>query len=108
MSKQNLNPGIDTEFPAWLERHPAITRFIVVGDVTDLCIYQTATYLRLRANQFKLRYEVIVPANCVDTFETPYMPGRALEVLPHDADMLHLLFLYHMALNGIKVYRGLV
>lgn len=105
LPKQNLNPGVDTEFPAWLDRHGSVKRFILVGDCTDLCIYQTAMYLRLRANQFKLDYEVIVPATCVDTFETPYEPGREIQAMPHDADLLHLLFLYHMALNDIVVVR---
>lgn len=107
LPKQNLNPGIDTGFPAWLDARPHVKRYIVTGDVTDLCVYQTAMYLRLRANQFNLDYEVIVPSNCVDTFETPYVAGRELEALPHDAELLHLLFLYHMALNGIIVVREL-
>lgn len=105
--KQNLNPGIDTEFPSWLEEHPNVKLFIVVGDCTDLCVYQIAMYLRLRANQFKFDYEVVAPANCVDTFEISYETAAKLGIFPHDADFLHLLFLYHMALNDIRVVRGL-
>lgn len=101
--KQNLSPGIDTGFPDWLSEHEWIRRFIVVGDCTDLCVYQVAMYLRLRANKFKIDYEVIVPEDCVDTFETEYNAARELNVMPHDADLLHPLFLYHMALNGIRV-----
>ncbi|MHB0913044.1 MAG: cysteine hydrolase family protein [Armatimonadota bacterium] len=106
--KQNLNPGIDTMFPLWLEEHPNVKRFIVTGDCTDLCIYQTVTYLRLRANQFKFDYEVLVPENCVQTFDTEFDKARRLGILPHDADLLHLLFLYHMELNGIRVAARLV
>ncbi len=106
--KQNLNPGIDTAFPGWLEEHPNMRRFIVVGDCTDLCIYQTVTFLRLRANQFKLEYDVIVPANCVNTFDIPVETARANNMLPYDADLIHPLFLYHMVLNGIRVVRELV
>lgn len=108
MPKQSLNPGIDTKFPEWLDAHPGIKRFIVVGDCTDLCIYQIAMYLKLRANQFRLDYDVMVPKNCVDTFDTPLKKARELGILPHDADLLHPLFLYHMALNGIRVVRALV
>jgi len=103
--KNSLNPGIDTMFPSWLDEHPELRLFIVIGDVTDLCVYQIAMYLRLRANQYGLDYEVVVPANCVETFETEFDTARELKVLPHDADLMHLLFLYHMALNGIKVVR---
>lgn len=106
--KQNLNPGIDTMLPKWLDDHMEVKRFIVVGCCTDLCIYQIAMFLRLRANQFKYDYEVLVPEDCVDTFEMEFNKARELQVLPHDADLLHLLFLYHMALNDIKVVRTLV
>jgi len=106
--KQNLNAGIGARFPAWLDEHRNIRRFIVVGDCTDLCIYQTAMYLRLRGNQFRLDYEAIVPENCVDTFDISLSEAGQRGILPHDADLLHLLFLYHMALNDIVVVRALV
>ncbi|HUV05619.1 MAG TPA: isochorismatase family cysteine hydrolase [Armatimonadota bacterium] len=104
---QNLNAGIGTGFPAWLDEHRNVRCFIVVGDCTDLCIYQTAMYLRLRADQFRLDYEVIVPEDCVDTFDIPLVDARKRGVLPHDAELLHSLFLYHMAVNGIRVIRRL-
>ncbi len=108
MPKQNLNPGIDTEFPAWLDSHPEVRRFIVVGDCTDLCIYQTAMFLRCRANQFGLDYDVVVPANCVNTFDIPVETAKANNMMPYDADLIHPLFLYHMALNGIRVVSELL
>jgi len=64
-------------------------------------------HLKIRANQFYLDYNVIVPANCVDTYDTPLEKAERLGILPHDADLLHLLFLYHMALNDIKIVRGI-
>jgi len=105
--KQNLSPGIDTQFPAWLDAHRNVRRFIAVGDCTDLCVYQTVTYLRLRANQFRLEYEVIVPEECVDTFDISLEKAEELGILPHDAELLHPLFLHHMALNRIRVVRSL-
>ena len=33
--------------------------------------------------------------------------ARQIGALPHDGDLLHRLFLYHMALNGIRVVREL-
>lgn len=103
--KRSINPGIGTQLVDWIDEHPNIKRFILVGDCTDLCVYQTATYLRLRANQFNLDYEVFVPENCVDTFDI--LPEIAIRegILPHDAELLNLLFLYHMALNDIKVVK---
>jgi hypothetical protein len=37
----------------------------------------------------------------------PVEVARALGALPHDADLLHQVFLYHMALNGIETVRSL-
>ncbi len=106
--KQSLNAGVGTRFPSWLNEHRNVRRFVVVGDCTDLCVYQTAMYLKLRANQFRLDYDVMVPADCVDTFDLPVGAARERGILPHDADLLHPLFLYHMQLNGIRVVRTLI
>jgi hypothetical protein len=46
---------------------------------------------------------VVVPADCVDTYDLPVAVAQSLGALPHAADLLHLIFLYHMALNGIEV-----
>jgi len=105
--KQNLSPGVVGRFTDWLDSHGSVRRFVVVGDCTDLCVYQAAMYLRLRADQFRLGYEVTVPAECVDTFDISLEEARRLGIFPHDAELLHALFLYHMALNGILIVRAL-
>jgi nicotinamidase-related amidase len=108
LPKQNINPAIDTEYPDWLEKHRNIRQFIVVGDVTDICVYQIAVHLQARANQFKMDYGVIVPANCVDTWDTPVEKAQELGIMPHDAELLHAVYLYHMALNAVQVVRRIV
>jgi hypothetical protein len=81
---------------------------IVVGNCTDLCVYQLAMHLRLRHNARNLpEMTVIVPANAVDTYDLPVAAAAALGVMPHPADFFHQVFLYHMALNGIQVVREL-
>lgn len=105
--KNSLSPGHATIFDAWLDAHPEITTAIVVGDCTDLCTYSLAMHLRLRANARNLQqFEVIVPANSVDTYDLP--PDIAPEgVFAHPGDFFHQVFLYHMALNGIRIVREL-
>jgi hypothetical protein len=49
-----------------------------------------------------------VPANAVDTFDTPVSTARELRIKAHDGDLHHVLFLHHMAMNGIEVVRALV
>jgi hypothetical protein len=65
-------------------------------------------HLRLRANVMELREaRVIVPADCVQTYDMPVETANQLGILPHDGNLLHTVFLYHMALNGIEVVRHL-
>lgn len=103
MPKNSIDSAFRTDLPAWLEAHPGVNTFVVVGDCTDLCVYQLAMHLRLRANVLGLTQRVIVPANCVQTYDLPPEMAQSLGALPHDGDLLHAVFLYHMALNGIEV-----
>lgn len=105
--KNSLHPAINTVFDRWLHGHPGIRTAIVVGNCTDFCVYQLAMYLRMRANAFDVQgYDVIVPASGVDTYDAP-ADGQGKGALPHPADFFHQLFLYHMALNGIRIVRDL-
>ena len=47
IEKDSLSSSIGTELDAWLDDHREVTTFLVVGDCTDLCVYQLAMHLRL-------------------------------------------------------------
>jgi len=81
---------------------------IVVGDCTDLCLYQLAMHLKLRANAVGPICRVIVPEVCVQTYDLPVEVAERIGAKPHDGDFLHRVFLYHMWLNGIEICRRLV
>jgi nicotinamidase-related amidase len=103
-AKNSISSTIGTDLNAWLEAHPEVSTFIIVGDCTDICVYQLAIDLRLRANVLGQRdVRVIVPADAVQTYDMPVEMAGELGALPHDGDLLHSVFLYHMALNGIEV-----
>jgi nicotinamidase-related amidase len=102
--KNSLSPNLNTTLPGLLKNSPGLQNFIVVGDCTDLCTYQLAMYLRLDANSLQVRNRrVIVPADCVDTYDTSVEAADKIGAFPHPADLLHRLFLNHMASNGIEV-----
>jgi nicotinamidase-related amidase len=102
--KNSISSSIGTGMDGWLEAHPEVTTFIIVGDCTDLCVHQAAMHLRLRANVMGLRdVRVIVPADSVQTYDMPVDVATGLGILPHNGDHLHTVFLYHMALNGIEI-----
>jgi nicotinamidase-related amidase len=104
LTKNSISVSINTGLDDWLEDHPAVTTFLAVGDCTDICTYQLAMHLRMRADAFGLRdVRVIVPIDGVDTFHTPVDVAEEQGIMPHHGDLLHLVFLYSMALNGVQV-----
>ncbi|GHO87293.1 cysteine hydrolase family protein [Dictyobacter formicarum] len=105
--KNSLSGFHGTGLGTWLEQHRDLQVAIIVGDCTDLCVYQMAMHLKLYANAHNLPLRVIVPANAVQTYDTPFATARQLGILPHDGDVLNLIFLYHMSLNGIEIVRNI-
>lgn len=104
LEKDSVSVSIRTGLDDWLAAHPEVTTFLTVGDCTDFCTHQLAMHLRLRANAFGLRdVQVILPIDGVDTFDVPVTAAEKLGIIPHHADLLHLIFLFNMAQNGIEV-----
>lgn len=101
--------GVNQEgvrFFEWLEHtfKKEKSTFVVVGDCTDLCIYQNAMGIRLFANELNApSVDVIVPISHVRTYDVSVEQAEQLNIDAHDADFLDAVFLYHMQLNGIKV-----
>ena len=108
VEKNSLHPALETAFDPWIDAHPELRTAIVVGDCTDLCVYQLAMHLRIRHNARNIAgVRVVVPANAVDTYDLLPKAARAIGAMPHPGDFFHQTFLYHMALNGIEVVRAL-
>lgn len=102
--KNSINSAFATGFQAWLDARPHVKTWIAVGDCTDLCTYQLAMHLRLSANQHqRTGVRVIVPVNAVDTYDLPVETAQQIGAVPHDGDLLHMVFLYSMMLNGVEV-----
>lgn len=107
IEKNSIHSGLHTGLQEWIDDHPQVETFIVVGDCTDLCTYQLAMHLRLDANARQLDRRVIVPANCVETYHLDVETARQLGAEPHEGDLLHHIFLHHMKLNGVQVVAAL-
>jgi hypothetical protein len=65
-------------------------------------------HLRLEANAAGIARRVLVPADAVETFDTPVAVAQDLGISAHDGDLHHVLFLHHMAMNGVEVVKSLV
>lgn len=106
--KNSLSAFYGTGLGDWLDAHRNLRAAVIVGNCTDLCVHQMALHLKLHANAYNLEMRVIVPGNAVQTYDMPVETANAIGALPHDADFLHLVFLYHMRLNGVEVVREIV
>ncbi len=102
--KNSLSPSIGTGFEEWLEERPEINKAIVVGNCTDLCVYQLAMYLRMRANAFNISgFRVVVPAQAVDTYDLSTEEAVSAGTFAHPGELYHRLFLHHLVQNGVEV-----
>jgi nicotinamidase-related amidase len=108
IEKNSLSSHLGTRLQIWLAERPQIDTFVVVGNCTDLCVYSAAMHLRLEANALNLQRRVIVPAAASNTFDTPVSVARELGIKAHAGDLHHVLFLHHMASNGVEVVGELV
>ncbi len=73
-----------------------IDNIIIVGDCTDICVYQFAITLKSYFNQNNINKNIIVPMNLVDTYDIANV---------HPADLMNVVFLNSMIQNGIKVIK---
>lgn len=105
--KNSVAPDQNTGLDEWIEAHPQVNTYIAVGDCTDICTYLLAIHLRTHANAYGKQWRVIVPEDCVDTYDLPLETAEEIGAFPHPADLLHKIFLYHMALNGIEVVKSI-
>ena len=104
IEKNSISSSIGTGLDAWLDGHPEVTTFLVTGDCTDICVYQLAMHLRMRANAHHLKdVRVILPVEGIDTFDLSVEVASEIGAMPHHGDLLHLVFLYSMAQNGIEI-----
>lgn len=103
IEKNSISSIIEPAFTEWEMAHGPFSTYIIVGDCTDLCVYQAAMALKIRSVAQHLGQRVLIPADCVETYDVSV--GTALEIgaLPHDGDLLHHVFLHSMAQNGIEI-----
>lgn len=92
--KTSTNGFLEKSFQDFLKNNTSITNFIVVGDCTDICIQQFSITLKTYFNMNNIHSRIIVPTNCVNTFDSPEHPG----------DLMNLCGLLSLSTNGIELY----
>ena len=93
VAKNSTNGFLTTGFRDWLKENNDIENFIVVGCVTDICVSDFAKTLQCYIYENNLDKQVIVPINCVETYDYDH----------HNAELMNVFALYSMNLGGIKI-----
>lgn len=93
IEKSSTNGFLEPAFHQWLETHPLINQFIIVGDCTDICVEQFAITLKTYFITQNKISRIIVPMNSVETYDYDV----------HAADFMNVIALYKMMMNGIEI-----
>lgn len=80
-------------------RFDNIENIIIVGNCTDICIYQFAVTIKSYFNQNNIYKNIIVPMDLVDTYNIPKI---------HNAEIMNIVFLNSLIQNGIEVVEAIV
>lgn len=95
IKKSSTNGFLEKKFSEFLENNKNIENFVVVGDCTDICVLQFTLTLKCYFNTVGKFSNIIVPANCVETYDSPI----------HNGDLMNLFAMYNMHSNGIKIVK---
>lgn len=95
LPKKSTNAFFEDDIKALTSDDGKTDTFIVVGDCTDICVLQFALALKVNANANGKRVRVIVPVDCVDTYDAPM----------HNKNLMNLMSLKIMKNSGIEIVR---
>jgi len=95
--KNSTNGFLESGFEKWMKANKEIDCFILTGDCTDICILQLATSLKAWFNQKEKASRIIVPISGVDTYELGI----------HNGDLMNVMSLYNMMINGVEIVKGI-
>jgi nicotinamidase-related amidase len=98
IEKNSTNGYHEPVFQEWFEDNKTMENWIIVGNCTDICVYQFATTIKTYGNTFGRDLRVIVPINAVDTYDGGL----------HMGELYHVVFLHSLMGNGIEVVAGIV
>jgi nicotinamidase-related amidase len=98
INKNSTNGFLQDEFQDWLRKNSSVDTFIVTGDCTDICVQQFAITLKTWFNMQDRKSRVIVPVNAVETYDFDI----------HNAELMNVMALYNMLINGIEIVEEII
>jgi nicotinamidase-related amidase len=98
IEKNSTNGFIEPAFQVWLQEHPEINHFLIVGDCTDICVLQLALTLKTHFNRINQKSRIIVPVKSVDTYDLG----------THNGDLQQMMALYQMTVSDVEVVKEIL
>lgn len=97
--QKNSTNGFHSEgFRDWFEKYSEVVdNYIITGCVTDICVLQFALSLESYFNEHNMNKRIIVPINCVETYD-----GGS-----HNGYLMNLFALYNMHISGIEIVENI-
>ncbi|NLO38554.1 MAG: cysteine hydrolase [Ruminiclostridium sp.] len=95
--KNSTNGFLEEAFQRWLQENEDVNTFIITGGCTNICISHFAITLKTWFNVQNRKVRVIVPINAVETYDLGL----------HDGDLMHVMALYNMMINGVELAAGM-
>ena len=92
IEKNSTNGMLEPRFKEWVREYGSGT-YIIVGCCTDLCVQQLALTLKSAFNRANSTSRIIVPADCVATYNLGF----------HESELTGTMALYNMMLGGVEL-----
>lgn len=80
LKKNSTNGFHEKGFQKCIMENPGTDTFIVTGDCTDICVMQFCLTLKTWYTQQNKQVDIIVPADCVETYDSPDHPASFMNL----------------------------
>ncbi len=97
--KNSTNLWHSNEFKAWFKDNSELKNYVIVGDVSDICVLQAALSLKTYFFEHNRDARIIVLTDCIDTFH--------LDAINHNSSLMNIFALYNMQMNGVELYSNI-
>ncbi|MGM9998330.1 MAG: cysteine hydrolase family protein [Candidatus Bruticola sp.] len=108
IKKPSISSLVDTHLLEHLLTLDKLNTIILMGGVTDLCLYHLVAGLSFYAVSRHRRWKLIVPMNTAATFNLDCQTAQELGATPHDEELLNSVFFEHMQTLGAKIVGQIV
>ncbi len=103
INKSSISSLVDTSLLTHLLTLDSLHTIIVMGGVTDLCLYHLVAGLKFYSVSRRRPWNLVVPLNTAATFDCDCELAEATNTTPHDEKLLNCVFFEHMQTLGAEI-----